>query len=128
MKRALNTFIVILFMFLITGCGKLDESWNGVYTNGTEYSVLIYTKDNKTASIAVMQKSETYTCFNVEYSDYLSVSDTVLTTIVGEPIKIVKDGMKIVVTLESEDKGMWADIEGEYTKVKNAKSFNRNQF
>ena len=128
MKRLLGLFALFLFMFLITGCNKIDDSWNGVYTGQNGYSILIYTADQKTASIAVQQKGETFIFYPVQYGDYLRVSDTELTTIMGEPVMVVKDGTKIKVSLESEEKGVWVDIEGEYVKTKNAKAFNMNQF
>lgn len=128
MKRVISLLVILVFSFLFTGCGKVDETWNGVYTNGSEYSILIYTADNQIASIAVMQKGENYKFFPVGYPNYLNVSETELTAIAGEPVKVVKDGLKITVSIESEDKGVWTKIEGEYTKTKNAKAFNYNQF
>jgi len=127
MKKILSIVIVFGFLFL-TGCGKVDESWNGVFTNGTDYSILIYTADNETASIAVMQAGENFKFYPVEYQNYLKVSDTELTTIAGEPVKVVKDGLKIKVSLESEEKGVWTNIEGEYTKLKNVNSFDLRKF
>ncbi len=127
MKKILSLLIVLGFSLLITGCGKPDETWNGVYTNGTDYSILIFTGDNNTASIAVMQKGENYQFYPVEYENYLKVTETELTTINGEPVKVVKDGLKIKISLESEEKGVWANIEGEYTKIKNVKSFDLRQ-
>ena len=123
MKKVLYLFTVFAFLFLFTGCNKVDESWNGVYTNGSSYSILIYTADDQVASIAVKQVGENFEYYPVSYENYLNVSPNELTTINGEPVKVVKDGLKIKVTLESEEKGVWADIEGEYTKTKNTKSY-----
>ncbi len=128
MKKILSLVIILGFSFLLTGCGGPDETWNGVYTNGSDYSILIYTADNEKASIAVMQKGENFTFYPVEYPNYLKVSEKELTTIMGEPVKVVKDGLKIVVSLESEEKGVWTNIEGEYTKIKNVKAFDLRQF
>ena len=92
MKKILSLVIILGFSFLLTGCGGPDETWNGVYTNGSDYSILIYTADNEKASIAVMQKGENFTFYPVEYPNYLKVSEKELTTIMGEPVKVVKDG------------------------------------
>ena len=128
MKKLLSFLIVLVFSFLITGCGKIDESWSGVYTNGTEYSILIYTEDNKTASIMVKQKGANFEFYPVEYANYFNVSENELTVIRGEQVKVEKEGLKIKISLESDTKGVWENIEGEYTKTKNAKAFNLRQF
>ena len=128
MKKLLSLLVILVFSLLFTGCGKVDETWNGIYTNGSDYSILIYTANNDVASIAVMQKGDNFKFFPVEYPDYLKVTETELTTITGEPVHVVKDGLKIKVSLDSEEKGVWTNIEGEYTKTKNAKAFNTNQF
>lgn len=127
MKKIFGLLIILFVTFFITGCGN-NNSWNGVYKNNSEYSILIYTADGEKASIAVLQKGENFEFYPVQYPNYLKVADTELTTIMGEPVKVVREGDKIKVTLESEEKGVWTNIEGEYTKAKNAKSFNMNQF
>jgi len=128
MKKICSLFLILICAIFITGCGKVDESWSGVYTNGSEYSILIYTQDNKVASIAVLQSGKNFKFYPVEYPNYLNVSEKELTTIMGEPVKVVKDGLKIKVSLESEEKGVWTNIEGEYTKVKNVKRFSLSEF
>jgi len=128
MKKILFLIGAILLLVSMTGCGKVDDSWNGVYKNDSDYSILIYTADQKTASIAVLQVGENFKFFPVQYPNYLNVSEQELTTIMGEPVKVVREGKKIKVMLDSENKGVWEKIEGEYEKVKNAKAFDMNQF
>lgn len=115
-------------MFIFTGCGQIDESWNGIYTNGSDYSILIYTEDNNIASIAVKQAGENFTFYPVNYAQYLKVNETNLTALRGEALRITKNGNQIKVSIDSEEKGVWKKIEGDYTKTKNARAFNFNQF
>ncbi len=128
MKKICVTFILIIFMFIFTGCGQIDESWNGIYTNGSDYSILIYTEDNNIASIAVKQAGENFTFYPVNYAQYLKVNETNLTALRGEALRITKNGNQIKVSIDSEEKGVWKKIEGDYTKTKNARAFNFNQF
>ena len=123
MKKVLGLLVFVTFVFLITGCGKVDETWNGIYKNDSNYSVLIFVDHNQKGSLAVLQEGDNFKFYPVDYPNYFNATDTELTVIVGEPIKVIKDGLKIKVLLESEEKGVWEDIEGEYTKVKNVKSF-----
>ena len=127
MKKLLGLSIIFVFALLFTGCGELDDSWNGVYTNGTEYSILLYTTDDKNASIAVLQKGNGFTFYPVNYANYMNVSGNEMTS-KRENVKIVKTGKNISLTVESEEKGVWLGVEGVYTKTKTAKSFNTNQF
>ena len=128
MKKVLSFLIILGFSVLFTGCGKVDESISGVYTNGDEYSILLYTSDNEIASIAVKQIGDNFTFYPVEYPNYLKISGNELVAKTGEKIRIVKDGLNIHLTIESEEKGVWTNIEGTYTKVKNASSFGIDKF
>ena len=128
MKKILSVLAIFCFSLLFSGCGKIEEGWNGIYTNDTNYSVLIYTADNKTASIAVLQTGENYKFYPIEYPNHLSVTENELTVIRGEPVKIVRDGLKIKIISETEEKTAWTKIVGEYTKTKNVKGFGLNQF
>lgn len=127
MKKYFGLILIAMFALLVTGCGK-DDSWNGVYKNDSNNEILIYTKDNKTASIMVREKGENYEFFPIQYENSLAVGETTLTSVLGEKIVITKDGMNITITLDGEENVVWEKIVGTYTKEKNAKRYNANQF
>lgn len=127
MKR-IKGLICLIALIALTGCGKVNDDWNGVYSNDTDYSILLYTKDDKVASIMVRQMGKNFTFYPVQYENVLSVSSTTLQAVTGEKIVIEKNGTTIKLKLDSEEKGIWTEIEGEYTKYKNIKKFDINQF
>ena len=128
MKRIKRLVCLVLLLVTLTGCGKLDESWNGAYKNDTNYSVLIYTQDDKVASIMIKQLGDNFTFYPAQYDNALAVTETTLTAVTGEKIVVEKNGMTIKLRIDSEEKGVWGPIEGEYTKYKNAKKFDPNEF
>lgn len=127
MKKGIFGLILTISALFLTGCGS-QSAWNGVYTNGTNYSIMIYTKDSKVASIMVKQEGENFTFYPVQYDGSLTVNDNTLTMVNGEKLIVTKNEDQITIKIDSEDKGVWADIEGVYTKSKNIKRFNQNQF
>ena len=127
MKKVILGLILTISALFLTGCGS-QNAWNGVYTNGTKYSIMIYTKDSKVASIMVKQEGENFTFDPVQYDGSLTVNDNTLTMVNGEKLIVTKNEDQITIKVDSEDKGVWADVEGVYTKSKNIKGFNQNQF
>ena len=126
MKKYL-LFLLLSGTLFFTGCG-VNEKWSGVYENESNYSVLIYTKDEKIASVMVKEEGANYEFYPIQYANHFNVSETQLTTKTGESIIIEKNGTTIIIKCNEEEKGVWEKIEGTYTKSKNAKGFNVNQF
>lgn len=127
MKKVILGLILTISALFLTGCGS-QNAWNGIYTNGTKYSIMIYTKDSKVASIMVKQEGENFNFYPVQYDNSLNVNENTLTMIDGEKLVVTKNKDQITIKLDSEDKGVWADVEGVYIKSKNINGFNQNQF
>mgnify|MGYP003306448083 CR=1 FL=1 len=126
MKKYL-LFILLIGTLFFTGCG-INEKWSGAYKNESNYSILIYTKDEKIASVMVKEKGANYEFYPIQYSNHFEVSETKLTTKTGESVTIEKNGNQITIKCNDSEKGVWEKIEGTYTKYKNSKAFNTNQF
>lgn len=126
MKKYL-LFILLIGTLFFTGCG-VNEKWSGAYKNESNYSILIYTKDEKIASVMVKEKGANYEFYPIQYSNHFEVSETKLNTKTGESVTIEKNGNQITIKCNDSEKGVWEKIEGTYTKYKNSKAFNTNQF
>ena len=59
MKKTFALILLIIGTLFFTGCG-VDETWNGVYTNNSNYEILIYTQDEKIASVMIKESGENY--------------------------------------------------------------------
>ena len=127
MKKVILGLILTISALFLTGCGS-QNAWNGVYTNGTKYSIMIYTKDSKVASIMVKQEGENFTFYPVQYDGSLTVNDNTLTMVNGEKLIVTKNEEQITIKVDSENKGECADVYCVYNKTKNIKGFNQNQF
>lgn len=127
MKKTFALILLIIGTLFFTGCG-VDETWNGVYTNNSNYEILIYTQDEKIASVMIKESGENYILYPVQYDNAFDVEGTILKARSGEKITIEKNGLDITIKHGDEEKGVWTKIEGTYTKQKNASAFNQKQF
>ena len=127
MKKFCGVLLLFLAALFICGC-KPDDSWNGVYTNDSNYDILIYTNDDKIASIMVKETGTNYEFYPIQYSNYLNVEENKLKARAGTKLVVTKTENTIVIKVDSEEKGEWAKFEGTYTKQKNSRGFNTNQF